>query len=188
MAKDNKQIGMFRLDGILPAPRGVPRIEVTFDIDTSGVLTVSAKDTGTDKEKHITIQSKSSMTKDEIEKAKRDAAMFADADKKAKEDAEKLNAAEAALFGSENSLKTNKDKLEENEIAEIESIQKDLRKAIDEKNFSEIEKHNAALTAKWTEVSTRLYQKNEQKSETESNDGSQDKSNDNVEEASFEEV
>ena len=187
LAKDNKVIGMFKLEGILPAPRGVPRIEVTFDIDTSGVLTVSAKDTGTNKEKHITIQSKSSMTQEEIEKAKRDAELFAESDKKAKEEADALNMAEQVLFGSEKSLKDNKDTLTANDVAELESIQTDLKKAIDAKNLSDVKKHQDALSNKWNEISSRVY--GQGKESANDNDGATtENKDDNVEEATFEEV
>ena len=185
LAKDNKEIGRFKLEGIIPAPRGVPRIEVTFDIDTNGVLTVSAKDTGTNKEKHITIQSKSSMTAEEIEKAKRDAAMFAEADKKAKEAADALNNGENALFSSEKSVKENKDNLTESELAEFEAIHKDLKAAIDSKDIQTTISNTERVTNKWQEVSTRIYN---QKNEGQTTEQQTEKSDSNVEDATFEEV
>lgn len=186
LAKDNKQIGMFRLEGILPAPRGVPRIEVTFDIDTNGVLTVSAKDTATNKEQHITIQSKSSMTKEEIEKARRDAEMFAEADKQAKQNADTINEAENALFNSEKSLKDNKDNLTSEENAEVESIHKDLKESIDKKDYSAIKSNSERLSSKWRDISERIYNANKS-SETTTNNG-ETKATDDAEDVTFEEV
>jgi len=164
LAKDNKEIGKFRLEGIAPAPRGVPRIEVTFDIDTNGILTVSAKDVGTNKEQKITIQSKSSMTPEEIKKAKRDAEMFAEADKKAKEDADTLNAGEQAIFASDKYMTDNKTLLTEDETTAINKIVSDLKNAIASKNYTEIKSLTDSLNNKWSEIGARIY--SQQKTES----------------------
>ncbi|TDA94140.1 molecular chaperone DnaK, partial [Halomonas marinisediminis] len=111
MAGDNKTIGRFHLDGIPPAPRGVPQIEVTFDIDANGIINVSAKDKGTGKEHNIRIEASSGLSEEEIKKMKADAEANAEADKKAKEAAEKINGADAMIFQTEKQLKEFGDKL-----------------------------------------------------------------------------
>jgi hypothetical protein len=115
MAKDNKTLGRFSLDGIAPAPRGVPQIEVTFDIDANGIVNVSAKDLGTNKEQHVTITASTNMSKEEIDKAVKDAEKFAEEDKKAREAVEARNGAEQLCFQIEKSLEEVGDKLTEDE-------------------------------------------------------------------------
>ena len=111
MAKDNKNLGIFNLDGIPPAPRGVPQIEVTFDIDANGILHVSAKDKGTGKEQKIRIEAGSGLSKEEIEKMKNDAKMNEESDKKEKEKVEKINGADSLIFQTEKQLKEYGDKI-----------------------------------------------------------------------------
>jgi molecular chaperone DnaK len=134
MAADNKSLGRFVLDGIAPAPRGVPQIEVSFDIDSSGILHVSAKDKGTGKEQKISIQNATNLTDEEVERMKQEAEKFADEDKKKKELVDKKNDAETLLFTAEKSLKDAGDKITEDEKKEIEEAMKALK---DEKDKSD---------------------------------------------------
>ena len=129
MAADNKTIGKFHLDGIPPAPRGVPQIEVTFDIDANGIINVSAKDKGTGKEHNIRIEASSGLSEDEIKKMKADAEANAETDKKAKETAEKINGADAMIFQTESQLKEFGDKLSADKKAPIESSLEELKKS-----------------------------------------------------------
>jgi molecular chaperone DnaK len=131
MAADNKTLGRFVLDGIAPAPRGVPQIEVTFDIDSSGILHVSAKDKGTGKEQKISIQNATNLTDEEVERMKQEAEKFADEDKKKKELVDKKNDAETLLFTAEKSLKDAGDKITEDEKKEIEEAMKALKEEKD---------------------------------------------------------
>nr|MBP9670634.1 Hsp70 family protein [Candidatus Woesebacteria bacterium] len=131
MAADNKTLGRFVLDGIAPAPRGVPQIEVTFDIDASGILHVSAKDKGTGKEQKISIQNATNLTDEEVERMKQEAEKFADEDKKKKELVDKKNEAETLIFTAEKSVKDAGDKITEDEKKEIEEALKALKEAKD---------------------------------------------------------
>lgn len=158
MAKDNKQIGVFHLDGIAPAPRGIPQIEVIFDIDANGILSVSAKDKATGKEQHITIEAKGGLTDAEIERMKKDAEEFAEADKKAKEAADKVNGADAFAFQVSKSLESFGDKVTEDEKKEIEPLVEALKKAAADKNVEEIDKAQKALQEKWFPIASRIYQ------------------------------
>ncbi|MCR5350949.1 MAG: molecular chaperone DnaK [Bacteroidales bacterium] len=149
MAKDNKQIGIFHLDGIAPAPRGIPQIEVSFDIDTNGILSVSAKDKSTGKEQHIRIEASSGLSDDEIQRMRDEAKANEAADKAEKERADKLNNADAMVFQTERNLKEYGDKIPAEKRSAIESACADLKKAVDEKNVEAIDKANAALEAAW---------------------------------------
>lgn len=158
MAKDNKQIGIFHLDGIAPAPAHVPQIEVTFDIDANGILTVSAVDKATGKEQHITIESKGGLTEEEIERMKKEAEEFAEADKKAKEEAEKINAADSFAFQIEKSLDEFGDKVTEDEKKEIKELTEALKKAAADKNIEEIDAKQKELQEKWYPIAQKVYQ------------------------------
>ena len=129
-AKDNKQLGLFKLDGIAPAPRGIPQIEVTFDIDANGIVNVSAKDLGTGKEQHITISSSSNMSKEDIDKAVKDAERYAAEDKKRREEVDTKNEAENACYAAEKLLKENGDKLDAADKSDIESKVAALKEAV----------------------------------------------------------
>ena len=130
-AKDNKQLGMFRLDGIAPAPRGIPQIEVTFDIDSNGIVHVSAKDLGTGKEQNITIQSSTNMSKEDIDKAVEEAERYAEEDKKRKEEVDIKNQAESLVFQSEKALADFGDKVSESDKAPIQAKIDELKKAME---------------------------------------------------------
>ena len=149
MAKDNKQIGIFHLDGIAPAPRGIPQIEVSFDIDTNGILSVSAKDKSTGKEQHIRIEASSGLSDAEIQRMRDEAKANEAADKAEKERADKLNNADAMVFQTERNLKEYGDKIPAEKRSAIESACADLKKAVDEKNIDAIDSANAALEAAW---------------------------------------
>lgn len=153
MAKDNRTIGQFNLDGIMPAPRGVPQIEVTFDIDANGILSVSAKDKATGKAQNIRIEASSGLSKEEIEKMKREAEMNADADKKAKEEAEKINAADGMIFQTEKQLKEYGDKIPADKKANIEGALENLKKAHASRNLGDIDSATTALNSAWEAAS-----------------------------------
>ena len=129
MATDNKTIGRFQLADIPPAPRGVPQIEVTFDIDANGILNVSAKDKATGKEQKIRIEASSGLSDEEIQKMKKEAEANADADNKAKETADKINSADAMIFQTEKQLKDYGDKLSDDKKKPIEDSLKELKKS-----------------------------------------------------------
>ena len=156
-ARDNKTLGIFRLDGIAPAPRGIPQIEVTFNIDANGIVHVAAKDLGTGKETNITIQSSSNMSKDEIDKAVRDAEQYAESDKKRKEEVENKNAADSVAYQAEKMLKDLGDKVDEADKSEVEAKVKDLRAAIESNDQEAMKQRREALEQKVYEISSKVY-------------------------------
>lgn len=158
MAKDNKNLGRFNLDGIPPAPRGVPQIEVTFDIDANGILHVTAKDKGTGKQQNIRIEAGSGLSKDEIEKMKNEAKANEEADKKVRERVEKLNMADGLIFNSEKQLKEYGDKIPATEKGNIESALNQLREAHKAENLDGIDSSMEALNAAWQAASQHMYQ------------------------------
>ena len=157
-AKDNKQLGMFRLDGIAPAPRGVPQIEVTFDIDSNGIVHVSAKDLGTGKEQNITIQSSTNMSKEDIDKAVQDAERYAEEDKKRKEEVDIKNQAESLVFQSEKAIKDFGDKVSASEKAPIQAKIDELKKAIESGNTADMKAKTDELQQAVYELSSKVYQ------------------------------
>jgi molecular chaperone DnaK len=157
MANQNRTIGRFHLDGIPPAPRGVPQVEVTFDIDANGILHVSAKDKATGKEQKIRIEASSGLTDEEIKKMKTEAEANAEADRKAKEEVEKLNAADALIFSTEKQLKEYGDKISADKKAPIESALKRLKDAYATKNLTDIEAAQTELNNAWTAASEEMY-------------------------------
>ena len=146
MAKDNKELGIFHLDGIAPAPRGVPQIEVTFDIDANGILNVSAKDKATGKEQNIRIEASSGLSEQEIQKMRDEAKANEAADKEAKEKADKINNADSLCFQAEKFLKENGDKVPADVKSEVESDITSLKEAIKYQNLSDIDKYSADLS------------------------------------------
>ncbi|MDP5171275.1 MAG: molecular chaperone DnaK [Bacteroidia bacterium] len=158
MSMDNRSLGKFNLDGIPPAPRGVPQIEVAFDIDANGILNVSARDKATGKEQKIRIEASTGLSDAEIEKMKRDAAENEEADKKRREEVEKLNQADTLIFTTEKQLKDIGDKLSAGNKEAIESALGELRAAHASKDFAQIETASAALNAAWTAASTEMYE------------------------------
>jgi molecular chaperone DnaK len=157
MAKDNRTIGQFNLDGIMPAPRGVPQIEVTFDIDANGILSVSAKDKATGKAQNIRIEASSGLSKEEIEKMKREAELNADSDKKAKDEADKINAADGLIFQSEKQIKEYGDKIPAEKKATIESALTSLKTAHDSRDIAGIDSSMTTLNAAWEAASQEMY-------------------------------
>jgi molecular chaperone DnaK len=166
MAKDNKTLGHFQLDGIPSAPRGVPQIEVTFDIDANGILNVKAKDLGTGKEQHITITSSSGLSKDEVEKMMKDAEMHAAEDEKAKEKVDLRNQADGTVFQTEKFLKENGDKISADKKAAVEAVIEPVKEALksdnDEQIKSTMEKLNEAMQA----AATEMYSKAQSEAQT----------------------
>ena len=157
-ARDNKQLGTFRLDGIAPAPRGIPQIEVTFDIDQNGIVHVSAKDLGTGKEQNITITSSTNMSKEDIDKAVKEAEQYAAEDKKRREEVDNKNEAENLVFQCEKALTDFGDKVSADEKANIESKCASLKSAIEANNADEIKKLKEDLQKAFYDLSAKVYQ------------------------------
>ena len=157
MARDNTSLGRFILDGIAPAPRGVPQIEVTFDIDANGIVNVSAKDKGTGKEQHITIQSSSNMSKEDIDKAVRDAEMHAAEDKKQREGIEAKNNAENAIYSAEKTLTDLGDKVTESDKAPVNAAIEKLRQDIKDNNTDAMKADTEALQKAFYDISSKIY-------------------------------
>ena len=158
MAADNKTLGRFQLDGIPAARRGVPQIEVTFDIDANGIVNVSAKDLGTGKEQHITITSSTSMSKEDIEKAVKDAEQFAEADKKQREEVDIRNGADQMIFQTEKTLKELDGKIDAADKGELETKLNALKEAVKGSNLDDIKAKQEDLQKKFYDVSAKLYQ------------------------------
>ena len=157
MAKDNRTIGRFHLDGIPPAPRGVPQIEVTFDIDANGIMNVSAKDKGTGKEQKIRIEASSGLTDEEIEKMKQEAEANAEADKQVKEKAEKVNAADSLIFQTEKQLNEYGDKLSDDNKGKITSALEELKKAHQSQDIAAIDTAMEGLNKAWEGAAQEMY-------------------------------
>ncbi|HBB57056.1 MAG TPA: molecular chaperone DnaK [Chitinophagaceae bacterium] len=157
MAKDNKSLGIFNLDGIPPAPRGVPQIEVTFDIDANGILHVTAKDKGTGKEQKIHIEAGSGLSKEEVEKMKAEAKANETADKAERDRVEKLNQADSLVFQTEKQLKEYGDKIPAEKKTVIEQAAEKLKEAHKAQDLAGIDTHMAALNAAWTAASEDMY-------------------------------
>ncbi|MGZ3863592.1 MAG: molecular chaperone DnaK [Bacteroidia bacterium] len=192
MAKDNRTIGQFNLDGIMPAPRGVPQIEVTFDIDANGILSVSAKDKATGKAQNIRIEASSGLSKEEIEKMKKEAEMNAEADKKAKEEVEKFNMADSTIFQSEKNLKDYGDKIPAEKKTAIESALKELKDAHAAKDMAKIDTAMPALNTAWEAASKELYDAMNAKQggaqDGQANTDGTNNNSENVQDVNYEEV
>jgi molecular chaperone DnaK len=158
MAKDNRSIGRFMLDSIPPAMRGIPQIEVTFDIDANGIINVSAMDKGTNKQQNIRIEASSGLSKEEIEKMKQEAEANAESDKKAKEDAETINLGDTTIFQIEKSLKDLDDKITEEQKSEVTADLDELKKAHSEKDVEKIKELVEKVNTTFQNISMNLYQ------------------------------
>ena len=158
MAADNKTLGRFQLTNIPAAPRGVPQIEVTFDIDANGIVNVKAKDLGTNKEQSITITSSTNLSDEEIERMRKEAEENKEEDEKRKEEAEAKNEAEALIFQTEKSLKDLKGKIEDSEKEEVEELIDDLKKALEKGNVEKIKDKKEALQEKAMALATKVYE------------------------------
>lgn len=156
-AKDNKTLGRFQLTDIPPAPRGVPQIEVSFDIDANGIVNVRAKDKGTNKEQSITITATSGLTDDEIDKMVKDAEAHAEEDKKKKEEIETINQADSLVYQTEKTLKEHGDKLDETEKKEVEDAKEELKKAVESKDVEGIKTKSETLSALVYKLSEKIY-------------------------------
>lgn len=169
MASDNKTLGRFILDGIPPAPRGVPQIEVVFSIDANGILNVNAKDLATNKEQKITITASTGLKEEEIETMVEEAAKNAESDKKKRERAEKRNNADSLCFNIEKLLEENGDKIEEDEKKDLKEGVDEVKKIIEKEDFDEevLEKEVEKLTKRMQEVSKKMYEKASKESKPE---------------------
>jgi molecular chaperone DnaK len=191
MAKDNRTIGRFHLDGIPPAARGVPQVEVSFDIDANGILHVSAKDKGTGKEQKIRIEASSGLTDEEIEKMKKEAEANAEADKQAKERADKINAADSLIFQTEKQLSEYGDKLSEGNKQAIEEALATLKTVHEAQDLSGIESALEGLNKAWEGATQEMYAASQEGASTgpEANaEATADGGDDNVSDVEFEEV
>ena len=188
MAADNKTLGRFQLTNIPPAPRGVPQIEVSFDIDANGIVNVKAKDLGTNKEQAITITSSSNLTDEEIDKMVKEAEANKEADAKKKEEAEVKNETEQMIFSTEKALKDLGDKVKEDEKKEIEELIESAKKALEGNNIDEIKTQKDKLTEKAMALSQRVYEEmNKANAEASQNADNSSENKDNVKEAEYEE-
>ena len=183
MAADNKTLGNFQLTDIPPARRGVPQIEVTFDIDANGIVNVRAKDLGTNKEQKITITSNTNLSDEEIDKMMKEAEANKEADEKRKELADAKNDADQAIFAAEGAIRDLKDKVTDAEKEEIEEKTKDLKEALEKEDLEEIKEKTSALQEKAMELAGRVYQEAQAAAANENNDDKKD--SDEVEEAEF---
>ena len=193
MAKDNKTIGRFHLDGIPPAPRGVPQIEVTFDIDANGIIKVSALDKATNKSQDIRIEASSGLTEKEIEKMKKDAEANAEADKKAKDEVDKFNSADQMIFQTEKQLKEFGDKLSDDKKKPIESALEESKKAHESKDFEKIESSLNEINEAWKNASEEMYKAQAENPEAQADEksssgGDKKSEGDDVQDVDFEEV
>ena len=182
MAADNKTLGRFQLTDIPAAPRGIPQIEVKFDIDANGIVNVTAKDLGTNKEQHITITSNTNLTDEEIDKMMKEAEANKEADEKKKQEADARNEAEQAIFTTEKSIKDLGDKLTEDEKKTSEELISDLKKALEGNNVDEIKEKTTKLNEKAMEYATRIYQEQAAQNQNNNTDNSND---DGASEAEF---
>ncbi|WP_285059013.1 molecular chaperone DnaK [Pedobacter ginsengisoli] len=193
MAAQNRTIGRFILDGIPPAPRGVPQVEVAFDIDANGILHVSAKDKATGKEQKIRIEASSGLTDEEIKRMKEEAEKNAESDKAAKEEAEKINSADALIFSTEKQLKEFGEKISEDKKAPIEAGLKKLKDAHAARNFADIDAAQEELQSAWNAASEEMYKAGQeagagQPEGAAANGGQANDGGDNVTDVDFEEV
>ena len=190
MASDNKTLGNFQLTNIPPAPRGIPQIEVTFDIDANGIVNVKAKDLGTNKEQSITITSSTNLSDEEIDKMMKEAEANKEADEKRKEEADARNEADSMIFATEKAIKDLGDKADESDKKDAESKIEDLKKALEGSDVEDIKNKTKELNEVAMKLATKVYEeaaKNNQNANAESSNESDDKKSDDVQEASYEE-
>ena len=190
MAADNKTLGNFQLTGIPAAPRGIPQIEVKFDIDANGIVNVSAKDLGTNKSQSITITSNTNLTDEEIEKMRKEAEEHAEEDKKRKEEADLVNDAEQLVFQTEKSIKDLGDKITDDEKKETEDLIKELKDALEKKDIEDIKTKKDKLQEKAMALATKVYeniQKEQAANQENNNTESTEKKEDDVQDANYEE-
>ena len=187
MAADNKTLGRFQLTNIPPAPRGVPQIEVKFDIDANGIVHVTAKDLGTNKEQSITITSNTSLTDEEIDKMMKEAEANREADEKKKEEVDTKNEAEQMIFQTEKAIKDLGDKVEESDKKEAEEKIEALKKAMESSDVEDIKKKKDELQEVTFKLATKVYEQANAANQTNTEETKEENTNDNVKEAEFEE-
>ena len=193
MARDNRTVGRFILEGIPPAPRGVPQIEVTFDMDANGILNVSAKDKGTGKEQSIRIEASTGLSKEEIEKMKAEAEANAAADKEAREHAQKINDADSLIFQTDKQLKEYGDKLPADKKEAIEKANDKLKEAHKQQDLTAIDSAMQELNSAWQAASQEMYQAQQESAsngseESASSEGSSEGNGQDVTDVEYEEV
>ena len=189
MASDNKTLGRFQLADIPPAPRGVPQIQVTFDIDANGIVNVTAKDLGTNKEQKITITSNTTLSDDEIDRMMKEAEANKEADKKKKEEADLRNDAEQMIFQSEKALKDLGDKVDSKEKEEVENIVKELKEALEKNDMDKVKTIKESLQEKAMNLSAKVYEQaaKEQQENSNNETANDDSKKDDVQDAEYEE-
>ncbi len=187
MASDNKTLGHFQLTGIPAAPRGVPQIEVKFDIDANGIVNVTAKDLGTNKEQSITITSSTNLSDEEVERMRKEAEEHKEEDEKRKEAADTKNEAEQLVFQTEKSLKDLGDKVDKKEKEEAEDLIKELKEALEKDDLDDIKEKKDKLQEKAMALATKVYQQAQQNQAESSSDGDNSDNKDDVKEAEYEE-
>jgi molecular chaperone DnaK len=197
MAEQNKRLGLFNLEGIMPARRGVPQIAIKFDIDANGILKVSAVDKATNKEQSIRIEASSSLSKEDIERMKAEAEANADADKKAREIADAVNKGDSIVFTQENMINEQKDNLTDDEKTKLNNLVSQMKDAVSAKDVSKINEIETSLNTAWQEISQRIYSAQAQsnaanadsvKTENVDSTNNASSSGEKVEDANFEEV
>ncbi len=188
MASDNKTLGRFQLTDIPPAPRNTPQIEVTFDIDKNGIVHVTAKDLGTNKEQKITIESSSALSDDEIERMVKDAEENAEADKKRREEADLRNEADQLVFQVDKALSDLGDNVTEDDKKEAETKKDDLKSALEGSDIEEIKSKKEALEQVIQQLSMKAYEQAQQGQQDQGQQGQASNQDDTVEDAEFKEV
>lgn len=190
MAKDNKSLGQFNLDGIMPAPRGIPQIEVSFDIDANGILKVSAKDKATGKEQSIRIEGSNNLSEDEINRMKADAEKFAEADKKEREIADTVNKGDQIVFAQEKMIDEQKENLKDDEKNKLKGFIDEMKQAVKDRNTDKINELETSINALWNDISKRVYgqQGAQQTGDSVKAETTDADTNDNVQDADYEEV
>ena len=186
MARDNKSLGRFHLDGIMPAPRGIPQIEVTIDVDANGILSVSAKDKATGKENKIRIEGNTQLSKEEVERMKAEAEANAESDRLEREKVDKLNSADSLIFQTEKQIKEFGEKLSEDDKSKLNADLEELKTAYSEKDVQKIDDASQKLNESWSQISTKLYQESQEQPVNEAPTGGS--GTDEVQDADFEEV
>ena len=186
MAADNKTLGRFQLTNIPPAPRGIPQIEVTFDIDANGIVNVKAKDLGTNKEQSITITASTNLSDEEIDKMVKEAEANKEADNKRKEEADARNDAEQLIFATEKAIKDLGDKVDEKDKKEAENLIEELKKNLDANDMEKVKETKEKLNEKAMALATKVYEEAAKKSQEEIKEETKnDKKDDDVIDAEF---
>ena len=188
MAAQNKSIGKFNLTGIMPAKRGIPQIEVTFDIDANGILKVSAKDKATGKEQAIRIEASSGLSKEEIERMKAEAEKYAEADKKEREIVDTVNKGDQIIFSQEKMIEEQKDNITSDEKSKLEGLLNTLREAVKDKNVEKINELETSINETWNGISQRIYSSQQTNTNESTTSNASTENADDVQDADFEEI